>query len=231
MAFVTHVKFTPGGSVPGPDIWRTSIRCDLSTGGMAPTDFDTINGLRDSAIPMFTAWATTLQPTLWESETDFNTLRVSQVGPDGLEIAASDGPVPVVTGAGAGALPPQTALVITMRTGRPGRKFRGRSYCPLTASQAMDTSGNKVLAGTQTVALNAYESLLEALSTLILQDVQLRPVVASRGSLLSAPGVDPPVFGPGANTQITQISCGDLADSQRRRRNARLEVYTNRTIG
>lgn len=55
------------------------------------------------------------------------------------------------TAAAGQALPPQIALVVTLRTAKAGKPFRGRSFVPFWHSSANDTSGNATAAA-QTAA-------------------------------------------------------------------------------
>lgn len=106
---------------------------------------------------------------------------------------------------GSSQLPPQIAVVMSLRTGARGAGGRGRMYLPLTGSGLNDRGRIGSVPATTLVA--SGKAFLEALHV-----AGPLPVVANEK----------------ANTYsaITGVQIGNIFDTQRRRRNSLTEVYT-----
>lgn len=103
-------------------------------------------------------------------------------------------------GTGAGGIPNQVSIVATLLTGAPGRSRRGRIYLPVNNGAGFTANGRLTVA-----------------NTVILADA----VAAWFGAINSvASGRYVKVFSPttGTANTVTQVSVGDVADTQRSRR-------------
>lgn len=103
-------------------------------------------------------------------------------------------------------LPPQTSLVITLRTAQAGRSFRGRVYLP-GFTEGANTVGGVAAPSGLPLAVN----FVAAIQTALVNN-------ALNLGVLSRPRVAPLVPSAGFVTPVTAIVCRDaIWDTQRRR--------------
>jgi hypothetical protein len=120
-----------------------------------------------------------------------------------------------ITGSGTFPHPYQTSSVTSLRTGFPGGQGRGRLYWPATGGQIDATTlrFTSTLTGTFVTGVRQYLTLIQA------------AVAASAGpcdlAVWSRTGT--------AFHKVTSIRQGDVADTQRRRRDTLNEAYTELT--
>jgi hypothetical protein len=107
-----------------------------------------------------------------------------------------------VVGTGAGSLPTQNCLVLSLRSGRAGRRGRGRMYYPMTVGTSIGTNGQLTTTTTATFA-TALKTLFDAINVLTIGASPSIVCIAGRDS-----GVNAPVTGVTVDTKI---------DTQRRR--------------
>lgn len=118
-----------------------------------------------------------------------------------------------ISGTGTAARPPQCAHVFTLVTGLAGRRYRGRFYWPALAGAFDGTTLKGAPPGTA-----AAEAAL---------------ILGTLGTLAASTGVlDPVVYSKVADevTQVTAVRVGDVIDTQRRRRDNLVEIYTTAGI-
>lgn len=129
--------------------------------------------------------------------------------------AVGESTTAAVTGSGTVTCPPQCSICFSLTTGIPGRRTRGRFYWPgltNTFSGAGKISGptsiaNLALAGAQ---------MLDGIRDVAIGVTDFVPVVVSEaGGLL---------------TTVTSVSVGDVMDTQRRRRDALVEVRSSSPV-
>lgn len=208
MAEVMRVSYV--GAMPSGEEW--SINPVWSIGG----DFG-VPVTQIQAQTIATAIAAIAVPTgllaFMSSSTTVTGCRVEARSLAGVLEAQAEGvkgtPTP---GQGANAHPFQTSSVISLRTAHPGPSGRGRLYWPATGV-AMTTSSLRIDAATVTSGLSAAKTLLSGITTAInatLTGVSL--AVWSR----KIPDLFP----------VTQLQLGNVADTQRRRRDALIESYS-----
>jgi len=131
----------------------------------------------------------------------------------GVETSAATSTASAVSGtATAAAIPPQCAVVLTLRTATPGRSHRGRVYWP-PKSAASDGS---VAGADKTLYAAALNALVD----------QIEIAVAAVGSNLAWVVWSRTL---GIGTAVSQISIGSRGDTQRRR-NDGPDTYTNFTV-
>lgn len=111
--------------------------------------------------------------------------------------------------------PFQTSIVASLLTGRPGRSYRGRLYWPFLGSSISTSTLRIPTSFTQSFA-NDMAALLTAIATTLAPDQATAPVVVSQTLNVATP--------------ITQISVGDVVDTQRRRRDSLDEARTVQTV-
>lgn len=110
------------------------------------------------------------------------------------------------------ALPHQIAAVVTLRTAKAGRSFRGRTYLPGFDEAANDVNG--AIGDTTRTALDAFAA---GFLTVINHD-SMQLVVWNRPVIDRAPGANCAVLRPGSIENVTSAIIRDNRwDSQRRR--------------
>lgn len=160
----------------------------------------------------YQAWADTLAADstwkgLFTSTTAFREGRVNEVDmATGVVLSAVTAGTAYAGTAVGGAIPPQCAEVITLRTARAGRSYTGRMYLPSFAGTSLATNGR--------ISAPDYANAAESMAAALLEYVGAGPsndvVVYSR--TLHDINV------------VTAIDCGDVFDTQRRRRDKLVEV-------
>lgn len=130
----------------------------------------------------------------------------SLAGPAGLSGAA---PV-TFAGLGTAIHPLPTSMVGSLKTGRAGRRYRGRSYWP-AVGLTVDAAG-KFTATDTTAVPQRFKDLFNAIEDAFPSTGSIRLVVASKAA--------------NEVTPVTSISVGNVPDTQRRRRDGLIEAYT-----
>lgn len=103
----------------------------------------------------------------------------------------------------------QTSVVMSLRTGLSGRRYRGRAYWP-ALGWTINTAGR--FAGTEpSVAASEFVDLLGAIADAAPGASALVPVVVSRAG--------------GFLTPVSSVAVGNVPDTQRRRRDSLPELY------
>jgi hypothetical protein len=125
-------------------------------------------------------------------------------------IATTDG---FINGTGTHALPAECSLCFSLETGHAGRSYRGRSYVPGIDASALGSDG-KLDPTVQGLFAVAFAAMLSENNFIFdgglgILDYQLAVLSVTKD----------------AATQITSIKCGNVMDSQRRRRNGAPESY------
>jgi len=187
--------------------------------------FQADDWLNDQVAPAVTTWLAANQSG---SEVRIDYLKALPVGsPLGRGIPAPPyaAATPVLlewtssnpTGVGSGTqLPPQNSIVASHRTGQVGARGRGRMFLPPATSSVVNAG--KVDGAKAGLVRDAQIALLEG--------------CAFDGVGVSAPRIRPVVAGvPYVNYGvITQVSVGNIMDTQRRRRNRLSETVTTGSV-
>lgn len=124
-------------------------------------------------------------------------------------------------GGGSGAaIPPQISLVATLGAAVPrGLGSKGRMYLP-GVSLAISADGRIGAPGPLNVATN-----LSTFFKTVNSAVSLSMAVSN-----ASPGPKPPRLGPGIIRPVTSVRVGNVYDTQRRRRNQLVEVYSSAAV-
>lgn len=160
----------------------------------------------------YQAWADYLAASstwkgLFTSSTAFREGRVNEVDiATGTVLSAVTAGTAYAGTAVGGAIPPQIAEVITLRTDRAGASFTGRFYLPSFADICLATNGR--------ISSPYYANAAEEMAAALLEYMGAGPsndiVVYSREHR--------------SIRIVTSIDCGDVFDTQRRRRDKLVEV-------
>lgn len=187
------------GALPSGEVWSTGVH------GASNLDIDAVKTAWQSAVTAL--WAGTGSSgihDLYSTTVTCNRITVYTI--DGTTGKASDAREAALTSGGGSpeiALPQEVAVCLTLRTGKPGPKNRGRMFFPPMIVSAVQASGRlgsvqaATLVGGMTVALQS------------LATAQVAPILFTHGQ---------------ANRNITFVDCGDVFDAQRRRRDKLVEA-------
>ena len=146
--------------------------------------------------------------SLIASEAVLELIRARHVGVIGGQVLEFPGQT---QGAGGAALPTQLSPVISWRTARVGRSFRGRTYLPFPAQNTVDTGGHRIKQTSFDAIGNSAGQLLDDLAD-------------GPGPLSGTPLVIAS-YKLGSAEVVTGGKVGRLFDTVRRRRNALPEEY------
>jgi len=127
----------------------------------------------------------------------------------GQQTARADVAVNLVGTSAEDSLPPQIAIVVSLRTELANRAGRGRFYLPSPATNAV-TAGRLTTAIQQNV-VNAMTRMFASLDS-----AGITPILFSRTTF--------------QNTTVTSFNVGDVFDTQRRRRNQLVETRISGTV-
>lgn len=142
--------------------------------------------------------------------TNFTGIQLRDLRDAGFPLVGSTGAALPGTGAG-GLMPKSVAAVLTVRTARAGKRFRGRMYFPGFDEVANDPTG--IMSAPTKTALDAVAAGLPGAYTTggVTLAVFSRPVMDPLTCVVTRPGL---------LTDATQVLCRDTRwDSQRRRNN------------
>ena len=211
---VTRLNVRIGGALGVGGVERFSIGLNYA-GGSVLTQAqaqDAAEDVADAISPNPGPWGTMANGVGVNVQVD--AVEVYAYGPgSGPAVAKGlDAVSPARVFTGTTSAPPQTAAVITLLTGTPGRSYRGRVYWPQLApliSSSLVSSTAKGL-GSGFVSLNtAIELALSVFGTWSL-------------------GVHSPKLD--VVTPVTSVRCGDVLDTQRRRAQDLPESFTTTLV-
>lgn len=130
-----HVRLVTSGTVSGSQTWSTGVSVAAGANTLTQSQLD----------GLLAAYAAAWQANLWGSGTtplkganaavvDLRSFRAYWYPFGNPPVALQSGIdiAPIAGNSGSGFHPPQCALVVTLLTGIPGRKYRGRMYLPAT---------------------------------------------------------------------------------------------------
>lgn len=193
--------------------WSCSFAFATTT-GLAVDDSATLSAWCDAVMTLFqgaTGWAQVVKATIG-SDSGIRRVRCYHYdSPGGAATAGGQSTANTIAGSGGVTQPPQIALVASLLTDIPGRRYRGRFYWPAGTG---GVSSNRKASGScapATVA-PAFASMLRSIADAV-AGIDLNPVVVSAA-------------GGGSVTPVTRVSVGDVYDTQRRRRDAIVESRT-----
>lgn len=210
MAYQPHLRIVFRGTLPGGEVWSTT--CALEALGLEGVGAQAAADDCRDAMSTFVGSA----GSRTSSAITFTGVDAYQIGTDGraTDQWVSNMATPTV-GNGSPSSPPQCTMVISLRTGLPGRARRGRMYIPTMA--AVVGADALVSTATQGLFADAAGTLMNSINDAGVVDNPYRLVVAS--------GV-----GSGALYPVQTIQVGRVIDTQRRRRNSLAEGYVSRAI-
>jgi hypothetical protein len=213
---VPRARWELFGSVSGgADVWSTGfVGGDTSglSGATLLTDaqnvYDAFNG---------GVWSQATSKFYWAPETTLEGCRVREIDGSNIttRVATYTAPSAVPGSSSADQLPAECAIVVSLLTATAGARGRGRMYLPCTALDTVVTNGvldSAVVAQIVSGMAGFFTGLNSQGSTVFPGNVSMYSNSAS------------------ALRTVTDIRCGNVVDSQRRRRNTQLESYSSASL-
>jgi len=218
---VQHLLINFHGAMPGGEIWSVGFR----TQAAAP-DLTALQPYADYAADAWRVIASgggsfdAMNPI----QVTFVGCTVRLIGVDGKTVAQAEG-LPTAPSSGSNSapgLPNQCAITVSLLTARAGRSYRGRVYLPALTVGALSTTG-RLSADVQGFAVDFVHAMIGALNGTFTPTGVVPPVPATRYRIAieSKTSGQPPA-------PVTLVRCGDVIDTQRRRRDKLSETYLNR---
>lgn len=209
---VAHNVLRLSGTLPGGEAWSVSPKF-IGNFGPLVTGYDALDRWSRAAA---VAGGPTFFPSnlrrLLSGVVQLTTVRAEHRGADGELVDAAEFVLPdPIGGQGQAFLPYQCAWVSSLRTGRPGGRYRGRLYWPCYGA-VLETTSLRIPTATVAAVTADVATLLTALAGAAAPDAVLVPAVVSLTG--------------GHASRVTTVVGGDIVDTQRRRRDALAEGYS-----
>lgn len=156
--------------------------------------------------------------SMLSSAASITTVRTEHWADGVMTMAAEFIPSAPIVGNGGPNKPYHTALCASLRTGKPGRSYRGRMYLPALALGVSLTDA-RIPSATSTTLSTQIAAWLTA--------------VGVQGSFLGRTRAEPCIVSKvkQERTTVKTVAVGDVLDTQRRRRDSLVELYTSAAIG
>lgn len=209
-------KVIVSGTLYGTEVWSVNP-CFSNFGGANVSLFADLQTWATAVVARTTAtlFGATLMGSLSTAGT-VNRITTQYYGSDGrlAQQAQADFTAGTV-GTGGPNKTFQDSIVGSLRTGRPGRSYRGRLYWPALSTTTSPTTGRLSAVVTQAYA-TAFASMLNQIGAAAPVGFTMRPAVVSQTVSISS--------------AIQTVQVGDVMDTQRRRRDAEVEAYTSAPV-
>ena len=215
MPFAEHsIKFTLSGTINGAQSWSTGFwaHYGIGAGGVIPSADAMLGALVGStALDGFVNnWLGAIDDLL-STTTRFTQLKYSVYGEGADDPSVGIRPTPIapIQGSGATTVPPEVAVVASLRTGKVGASYRGRMYLPLLSCAV--TAAGQIPSASAIEVANSTAALFTAIGG--------HSFDAGGGTGSDDTTVTPGVFSAklGLVTTVTQVSVDERFDAQRRR--------------
>lgn len=203
------------GNLPGGEVWSVTPKFTGNFGDLITGYADLLEWL--TTIQGFNAGRILPDPimSILSSSASVTGLRGEYINDAGdlTEVAevGTLGGVPE-PGTGTATKPFQTAVVASLRTGRPGRSYRGRIYWP-GLSAGINSTTLRLEPGTASGIASATADFLTAVQ-------EAAPAPSAIFLAVVSQTLD-------TNAGVTSIQVGNVLDVQRRRRDQAVEVYSS----
>lgn len=206
------------GTIADAEVWSTSIAfADVtSANSIGLTGQSNLQDVADTVRAGLVDAGIAQAPfDLISPSANIQTVRVEARDTTGLlGVAESSFTVPA-SGGGPINMPPQCAVVVSLLTGVPGRRYRGRMYLPCMSAEVgtnfrLATLDQQAIADDMATLIQEWQAAFNA------GTASLTPVVVSETGLLC--------------TEVQQLRVGNVIDTQRRRRDTLLEDYVTASL-
>lgn len=209
---VAHNVLRLSGTLPGGEAWSVSPKFIGWTGPPVQSYAALDRWSRAAAVSGGPGFFPSRLRALLSGAVQLTTVRAEHRDAAGELTDAAEFVLPnPIAGAGQALLPYQCAWVSSLRTGRPGGRYRGRLYWPCYGA-VLESNTLRIPTATVAAATEDVAALLTTLAGAAAQDATLVPAVVS-------------LVG-GHASRITSVMGGDIVDTQRRRRDSLGEGYS-----
>ena len=230
---VEHTLLTVHGSLAGGDNWSCGLRTYHRDGFLSPASGQSLaNKVANrwvvfaNATPMlFVASAATAR-----AKVDGVTIRELNI--EGITEAQYEGiPTTAMTNAAQSqSLPNQCALAVTLLTARAGRTGKGRVYLPAVGMATTDLVESQVKSTTVATIAAAFKVLLDGINTDLAADFGSVLRLAVQSPTAAKAWFDDNSLADYNGAELTGFKIGTVIDTQRRRRSALVETYTQLAV-
>lgn len=225
-----HYLLSVGGTaITGREIWQTGLRFAPQPGSDVD---DLVFALTNIGVnDIFTAFGNVIGNSnanlAYPAHTVLRFAKLAilnEAGKYAAEPKIHEGTIPGKGVAQTGATPPQLAWCATLGTGRSfGTAQRGRMYFPVPYPVVPSLDGT--LGTVPTAIANQFRDLVVTAITAAEGEVSTVAVGAFAAVMSKSGGVSAPLAG-GSTNAVTEVSVGNVIDTQRRRRGELIEIYT-----
>ena len=213
---MSYIRVALRGSLPSGEVWSVNPAFNETTDVVTWDQGEgqaAANAIAALAVPAaFTTLRSTAAPGV--------SVRVERRSDAGVLLGAAEAGWTAGTTGGANAgMPPQTSIVLSLRSNVPGSRGRGRLYWPALGA-SISTSTLRLTAPTTATVATAATTYLDGIAS------ALKTAFHPSPSLID---VDLCVVSPttGTKTRIVRVEVGDILDVQRRRRDRMVENYAS----
>lgn len=213
--YKVHVKIVHSGTIVGGEEWSTSY--SMATPGIAlsPTQGQ-LDLLTSTARADFATRAGanggTAGSLYFSAGVSFVTTRGYSIGADGKATLQSEVSGTATASTTALALPPQCSLVVSLRTGLPGRARRGRMYLPSLGIPLAGGNTGRYSTGAVTSTMESIRDHFEAMNAVL----EYKVCVASNAET--------------ENFIVTSVQADNVVDTQRRRRDSQVGTVVSALV-
>lgn len=183
MAFLPYVRLVASGTLHSTQTW--SVGCSFSNDGTATSG--NLSTWLAAAVGPTGTFFTAVAAQCWDTTTNYTALRAYLYPALGGASSTAGVSGATVTGTGASTMSPQTALVMSYRSGVAGRKGRGRMYLPVTTNAGLGSGTGQFLPANATTIATAGKTWLDAMNALSIGTSAAIASIASRDSGLGFP--------------------------------------------
>jgi len=203
MAYLPHLRATFRGTMPGNEIFATTL--NFASALDAPFTLSEVQEVAPDLAALYETFHESVKGQM-SVGCIFTRCDTYAVGTNGKALFQGSATLATpAVGNGSITLPNQCSMVMSLRTNRAGRAYRGRMYLPtLNVGGGLGADG-RLTANIASDLADQFVIFLNAANNVVAGTTPIQAVVSS--------GV-----GLGANTAITQLSVGRVIDTQRRRR-------------
>lgn len=213
---MSYIRVMLRGTLPGGEVWSVNPAFNETTN---VSTWDQEAG-QDAADAVGALAVPTVLNNLRSNAGPGQTVRVERRSDSGDLIGAAEatwadgnvGSLPAVH-------PPQTSLVLSLRSTVPGARGRGRLYWPALAATLSGSTLRLSSPTTQTVA-TAAATYLDGIATALKTSLSPSPSLIDYDLCVVSPTT-------GTKTRIVRVEVGDVLDIQRRRRDRLVENYSS----
>lgn len=165
MALPARVRYVMNGLIEGVQSWSTSLWFSNFT--TDPTQ-DQLNLYNEYLTAAIQTQMSTIASAIWSPgiSADYSTCYYYDAAATTASLVSTPEQIAITGGTSSIHLPPQCSVVMSLRSGVPGRSGRGRNYLPLGKATAVGANGQLATGVTNTLA-DAYAAMIGDLNAVL----------------------------------------------------------------